>query len=543
MNFEPRFESNRSPVLGTRGMVATSQTQATSVGLRVLDGGGNAADAAVAAAAALNLTEPNMTGIGGDAFALFYDAATRELTALNGSGRAPAELTLEHLAREGMQEEIPRFHAHSVTVPGACAAWCDLLERHGRIGIAACLEPAIELAERGFPVAPINSRLWAAGVEQLKSSPGGAALLIDGRAPAAGEIFRNLALAETFRRVAEGGAEAFYGGEIAAAIAKVVQDHGGVLSEADLAEHESSWEEPISTEYRGLRLWECPPNGQGLAALLALNILRGHDLGAQDPLGADRYHLMIEAMRLAFEDTRWYAADPRHETTPHIPIAELLSESYAAERRKAIDPRRANLEAKRGSPVAGTDTTYLCVVDAEGSACSFIVSNYQGFGTGLSPLGFGFTLQNRGQGFSLDPAHPSALAPRKRPYHTIIPAMLTREQDGSLYGPMGVMGGFMQPQGHLQVVVAMVDDDLDPQSALDRARFGLLSGTAAGVVELEDSLPEATRDELARRGHDTRVVGGLGRVALGRGQIIRRDPNGTLWGGSDPRADGCAMAL
>jgi gamma-glutamyltranspeptidase/glutathione hydrolase len=535
------FQSNRSAVLGRRGMVASSQPLATEAGLRILRQGGNAADAAVATAAALNVTEPNMTGIGGDVFSLYYEAQAGEVTALNGSGRTPKGLTIDGLSRDGIHDEIPLYHAHSITVPGACAGWFDLIARHGRKGMGEILIPAIELAEEGFPVAPITARLWSASLGPLRSSPGGAAFMIDGRGPRPGEIFRNPGLAETFRTIAEGGAKAFYEGEIAEAIAKLVQAHGGTLCEEDLAQHASSWDQPISTVYRGLRLWECPPNGQGLAALLALNILRGMSLGEQDPLGAQRFHLMIEAMRLAFEDARWYVADPDHATTPRIPLEELLSDDYANTRRKLIDPGRAHPKPKRGAPSASSDTVYLCCVDADGNACSLINSNYMAFGSGLSPTGFGFTLQNRAQQMSLDPTHPNAVAPRKRPYHTIIPALLTRESDGSLYGPMGVMGGFMQPQGHLQVTVAMADDDCDPQAALDRPRFGLMAGRGAGTVSVESGLPAETRAGLSAMGHTLQEVDGLARIQFGRGQIIRRDPNGVLWGGSDPRADGCAM--
>jgi gamma-glutamyltranspeptidase/glutathione hydrolase len=364
--------------------------------------------------------------------------------------------------------------------------------------------------------------------------------MIDGRGPHPGEIFRNPTLADTLRRVAEEGKEGFYRGRVARAIVRVVSAHGGVLSEEDLASHNSTWEEAISTVYRDLRVWECPPNGQGLAALLALNILRGFDLGELDALGSERLHLLIEAMRLAFADARWYVADPGASA---VPVAELLSESYAAERRKLIRRDRSGTDFRRGTPFAGSDTVYLCVVDGLGNACSFINSNYMGFGTGLVPEGFGFSLQNRGANFSLDPGHPNALAPGKRPYHTIIPGLLTRESDGSLYAPFGVMGGFMQPQGHLQVVVGMADDALDPQAALDRPRFCILDGQAGGEVGVEDDIAETTCAELVKLGHDVQRIGGWGRIQFGRGQIIRRDPSGVLWGGSDPRADGCAMAL
>ncbi|MCZ6782933.1 MAG: gamma-glutamyltransferase family protein [Proteobacteria bacterium] len=522
-------------------MVASSQPLATAAGLRALRAGGNAADAAVATAAALNVTEPNMTGIGGDCFALYYDAETRAVSALNGSGRAPAGLSIDLLRREGLGDELPRFHAHTVTVPGACAGWCDLLERHGSLPRQEVLAPAIELAEGGFPVAPITAFLWKLGAEtQLCRSPGGRELTIDGRAPQAGELFRNPTLAGTLRRVADKGAEAFYTGEVAGAIAAVVQEHGGVLTEQDLAEHRSSWEEPIFADYGGLRVWECPPNGQGLTALLALGILRGLDLVGQDPLSAGRLHLLIETMRLAFADARRHIADP---TFAAIPLDELLSEDYAAQRRAEIRPDRANPDPRFGRPLASSDTVYMCAVDGRGNGCSFINSNYMAFGTGLVPPGFGFTLQNRGHSFSLDPDHANALEPRKRPYHTIIPGLLTRTSDGSLYGPFGVMGGFMQPQGHVQVVVGMTDDGLDPQAALDRPRFHLVGGAPRGAVALELGVPEETVAELARRGHDVSIAEGWGRVQFGRGQIIRRDASGVLWGGSDPRADGCAGTL
>jgi gamma-glutamyltranspeptidase/glutathione hydrolase len=538
----PSFDFLRMPLLGTRGMVATSQPLAVAAGLRMLDAGGNATDAAVATAAALAVTEPCGTGIGGDCFALFYDAKTGAVSGLNGSGRAPAALTLERVAREGFQEELPALHAHTVTVPGTCGGWADALQRHGSLPLAAVLEPAIELAERGFPVAPITAQIWEVGAKlQLANSPGGRELLIDGRAPRAGQLFRNPGLARTLRIVAEQGPKGFYEGEPGRAIAAVVQRHGGVMTETDLAEHRSTWEEPISTTYRDLRVWECPPNGQGIAALIALNIVEGFDVASLDPHGPDRLHLLIEAMRLAFADCRSCLADP---ALVDVPVAELLCKDYASARRAEIDTGRTNPDARRGTPVARSDTVYLCAVDGAGNACSFINSNYRIFGTGIVPDGFGFSLQNRGAGFSLDSKHPNALAPCKRPYHTIIPGMLTRESDGSLYAPFGVMGGFMQPQGHLQVVSALVDDELDPQRALDRPRFCIRDGTADGEVCLEEGVPEATLSELEARGHAVAPVRGiLGRQIFGRGQLIRRYPNGVLWGGSDPRADGCAMPL
>jgi gamma-glutamyltranspeptidase/glutathione hydrolase len=545
------FNSRRSPVLSKRGMVATSQPLAVAAGLEILAQGGSAADAAVATAAALNVTEPTSTGIGGDCFALYYDAATGQVSALNGSGRAPAALTLARLRREGFGDELPAFHPYTITVPGACAGWCDLVDYHGRLAMRQVLAPAIRLAQEGFPVAPITAYFWQRGVDrQLKQSPGGLELTIDGRAPLPGEIFCNPGLARTFAKVAEGGKPAFYQGEIAEAIVTVVNAAGGCLSPDDLAGHYSTREQPIHVTYRGLKVWECPPNGQGLAALLALNLVEEMGLSEMEPLSAERLHLEIEAMRLAFADARWYVADPAFNPPP---LQQLLSKEYAAVRRKLIDPHRATLNQVHGSPLTSSDTVYLSVVDEDGNACSFINSNYMGFGTGIVPSGWGFTLQNRGLNFSLDPEHPNALEPGKRPYHTIIPAMITRphsegqvnpEPSEELYASFGVMGGFMQPQGHLQVFLGLIEDDLGPQSALDRPRFCILGGQPGGGVALEKGIPPPAVSGLAEMGHPVDLVGGPGRAVFGRGQVILRDSeSGTLWGGSDPRADGCAMSL
>jgi gamma-glutamyltranspeptidase/glutathione hydrolase len=533
------FSSHRSPVLAPHGMVAASQPLAAMAGVQTLMQGGNAADAAVATAAALNVAEPGSTGLGGDCFALYFDASTRAVTALNASGRAPAALDLALLASQGMDRLVPPFHAHTVTVPGACAGWCDLIERHGTMPLHLILAPAIRHAEQGFPVAPLTAHYWHNQVEKLRSTRHGHDLLIGGRAPRAGEIFRNPGLARLLRTIAEGGKTAFYKGEIAASIVHAVQEAGGVMTAQDLADHQSTWDTPISTVYRDVRVWECPPNGQGLAALIALNVLEGFDLAGQDPMSVDRWHTVIEAMRLAFADTSWYVADPAFSD---IPLAGLLSKSYAADRRARLRPQQATLDTQHGTPVAGTDTVYFCVVDEQGNACSFINSNYMGFGTGIVPEGWGISLQNRGHTFSLDPAHPNALAPGKRPYHTIIPGLLTWASDGSLYGPFGVMGGFMQPQGHVQVVVGMVDDRLDPQAALDRPRFCIEPANAGGTVNLEDGIPNEVVQGLARRGHLLKApISDYARALFGRGQIIRREPGGVLWGGSDPRADGGAI--
>jgi gamma-glutamyltranspeptidase/glutathione hydrolase len=519
-------------------MVATSQRYATEAGVAILREGGNAADAAVAAAAALNLTEPMSTGLGGDMFAIFFDAETKKLSAINGSGRAPAALSIDLLRQQGL-DPLPVHHAHNVTVPGACAGWCDLIARHGTLAMPRILAPAIRLAEDGYAVATHTAHGWAGGRPGLKG-PGERDLTIDGRAPREGETFRNPSLARSFRAIGSGGKDAYYRGDIGKAVVAAVRQAGGVLSLEDLAAHESTWVEPISTTYRGMRVWECPPNGQGITALIALNILEGFDLKGQDPAGPDRWHLLIEAMRIAFADTRWYVADP---AVTRVPAAELLSKAYAERRRALVDPKRASVDVRHGSPTAGSDTVYFCVVDGRGNACSFINSNYMGFGTGIVPLGCGFSLQNRGACFVTDPRHPNALAPRKRPYHTIIPGMLTRT-DGTLYAPFGVMGGFMQPQGHVQVVVGIVDDGLEPQPVLDRPRFCIqpVDGDSSRV-HLEAGVPDATLAALRQRGHAlVSGISGFDRALFGRGQVIRRNPDGTLTGGSDPRADGCARS-
>ncbi len=535
-----QFPSRRSPVMGRNGTVATSQPLATAAGLSILAAGGNAADAAVATAAALNVTEPTSTGIGGDMFALYYDARTKQISALNGSGRAPASLSLERLQKENIKE-LPPYHPYTITVPGACAGWFDLIEKHGTLAMNQILAPAINLAENGFPVAPMTAHFWERGAgRQLQSALNGHELTIDGRAPKAGEIFSNKGLARTFRKIAEDGKHAYYEGEIAESIAQVIQQSGGCLTTADLAAHHSTWDEPISVNYRGYRIWECPPNGQGLAALLALNLLEGFDLASLAPLSARRLHLQLEAMRLAFADARWYVSDPAFSS---IPLNELLSKAYSDERRKFINLKKATLNQQHGTPIKSHGTVYFSVVDKDGNACSFIISNYMGFGTGIVPKGWGFSLQNRGHNFNLEADHPNSLQPNKRPYHTIIPAMATREEDGSLYASYGVMGGFMQPQGHMQVACALIDDGMDPQSALDMPRFCIEPAEDGGFASLEEGIPDKTIAALTRRGHLTRKISGWERALFGRGQVIIRERDGVLSAGSDSRADGCAMTL
>ncbi|MCE5206962.1 MAG: gamma-glutamyltransferase family protein [Chloroflexi bacterium] len=542
MIYRYSFSSYRSPVLGRKGAVGSSQPLATAAGIEILSKGGTAADAAVAVAAALNVTEPGSTGLGGDAFALYYDAGEHKVFSLNGSGRAPKALTLERVRKEGFETELPPQHPYCITVPGACAMWCDLTKRFGRLPLSETLAPAIRLADEGFPVAPLTALAWQnAAKHWLSKALNGSELTIDGRGPAAGEIFRNPGLARTLRIITEGGKKAYYEGEIAESIVSIIREAGGCMELDDLAAHQSTWVEPISIEYRGLRIWECPPNGQGLAALLALNILEGFDIADLPANSTQRLHLTIEAMRLAFADAFHYIADP--DFSP-VPLQDLLSRSYADDRRRWINPNAANLSYPYGSPIPSSDTVYLSVADQYGNACSFINSNYMGFGTGIVPRGRGFSLQNRGHNFSLQEGHANQLMPGKRPYHTIIPAMATCSTDDSLYASYGVMGGFMQPQGHLQVTVAMLDDELDPQAALDRPRFCLQGQRSGGKVALEEGIPFEVLSELAAMGHPVIPVSGTARSVFGRGQIIRRDPeNGVLWAGSDPRADGCAMTL
>lgn len=531
MSFD--FASRRSMVVARGGMVATSNPLATQSGLAILRAGGTAADAAIAAAAVLNVTEPASTGIGGDCFALYFDARTRQVSALNGSGRAPAALSAEDLRRKGWTS-IPDRHPHAITVPGAAAGWEDLLARHGRMSLRDVLHDAIAYSRDGFPVHPVFAAGWAWSEPLLAASPTPHDYLPGGRAPRAGDIVRLPALSETLQAVAEGGAAAFYTGLIAERIVATVQAVGGVLSLEDLAAHRSTWESPIQAEYRGVTVVECPPNGQGLAALQALRLIEAFDLAPLPFDSPERLHLLVEAMRLAFADARQYVAD--NATNP-APIDFLLSDAYLGERRTLIDPMRAMQPPSFGRPIGGSDTVYLSVIDGEGNACSFINSLYMGFGTGLVASGTGVFLQNRGALFSLEPGHPNELAPGKRPYHTIIPALALR--GGDLWACFGVMGGFMQPQGHVQMIIAMVDDDLNPQEALNRPRWMVGQTHDRSEVLLEEGIPVSTMARLAGIGHSVRPVSGDGRGVFGDGQIICRDAGtGVLFGGSDPRKDG-----
>ncbi len=532
------FNSRRSMVTARRGMVATSNPLASQAGLAILRAGGNAADAAIAAAAVLNVTEPASTGVGGDMFALFYDAKTRAVTALNGSGRAPAALSADDLRAQGLTE-IGIHSPHAVSVPGAVAGWEDLLKRHGTMPMSVILADAIHYAEDGYPVHPVFAGGWERSEGMLRASPSVGEYLPNGRAPRTGEIARIADLAKTLRAIGEGGAAAFYTGAIAESIVATLQAVGGVMTLDDLKNHTSTWDAPIQCDYHGVTVIECPPNGQGIAALQALNILAGVDLAAMPFDAPERLHWMVEAMRLAFADARQYVADA---ATHPAPVAGLLSAAYADERRALIRPNAAMQPPSYGLPMGGSDTVYLSVVDGQGNACSFINSLYTGFGTGIVARGTGVFLQSRGALFSLESGHPNELAPNKRPFHTIIPALALKGDE--LYASFGVMGGFMQPQGHVQMITALVDDACNPQEALNLPRWSLDAGTGDSVLLLEEGIPVATMARLAELGHTVRPVSGRGRGVFGDGQIIVRDAEtGVLFGGSDPRKDGQTAAF
>ncbi len=533
-----RFESRRSPVLSRRGIVATSQPLASLAGLRMLQEGGNAADAAVAAAATLAVTEPTSTGIGGDCFCLFYGASDQSVSALNGSGRAPAALSLA-LVRDAWDRQGP----HAVTVPGSVMGWHDTVTRFGRMPLAEVLAPAIDIAEQGFVMTPVIARGWAGQAELLASKgPAGQDMLLNGAAPRAGEVWTNPRIARVMREVADGGPDAFYRGTPAARIVEALESHGGVMTLDDLAEHRSTFDDPISTTYRRHRVWECPPNGQGVTTLMALNILEGFELGELDSRSPDALHLIIESLRLAFADARVLVADPAQVD---VPVDDMLSKSYAAKRRALICADEAIELAASGFLPGQSDTVYLSAVDGDGNACSFINSNYEGFGSCIVPRDSGFSLQNRGAGFVVDDHdHPNALAGGKRPYHTIMPSMITRP-DGELFASYGVMGGWNQPQGQTQVVINLIDRGMDAQSAIDAPRVSMYEDPPNGRIYVEDTFGIETLAALAELGHPVLPASGAIRTGVvGKGQVIVRDAEtGVLWGGSDPRSDGCAIPL
>lgn len=555
------FNSRRSAVYSRHGMVASSQPLASEIGLAVLKSGGNCVDAAIAVAAALGVTEPCSTGLGGDCFLLYYDAKERRVRALNGSGRSPAALTLERAKADiGVDATVlPQESPHCVTVPGTAAGWADAVEAwgSGSMTLAEVLEPAARLAEEGFPVSAVTSHFWAADVAQLKRGPHYKELLVpdgdgDGvHPPGPGEVFSNPGLARTMRELGAGGKEAFYQGRAAREIVQLLADRGGVMTLADLAQHASTFPEPIRATYKGHDVYEVPPNGQGIAALMALNMLTAANErpdAALDPTkhahgSAPHMHLLIELMRLAFADARAFVADP---DVAEVPVRGMLDEAYAAERSAQFDPARATADVRAGTPLAGSDTVSFQVVDKFGNAVSMVNSNYEGFGSGLVPLGCGFPLQSRGCNFSLTPGHPNALAPLKRPYHTIIPCMILHSDTQELFASLSNMGGFMQPQGHLQLVVNLLDYGMDAQAAIDAPRFCIRDGTANGAVAVEDGVAREVAERLREMGHhlegEGELLRGFDRVVFGRAQIIVRDRRtGVLCAGSDGRADGCAI--
>jgi len=559
MQFDFEFRSRRSNVMGQRGMVATSQPMATLAGLDILRAGGSAADAAVAAAAMLNVVEPFSTGVGGDCFVLYWDAATQTVVGLNGSGPAAQAASIDTLRHSGY-EAHPLYTGHAVSVPGSVAAWTALLERFGRMTLSEVFAPAIQRAFEGYPVTEWIGSVWRLMEarllrERVETSvpkhqqingppqPSGHEFLIDGRSPAVGEVMRLPTLGETLQHLANQGKDFFYTGEFAEQLCQLVQTYGGWLEPSDLANYNAEWVEPIHADYRGVRLYECPPNGQGLAAIIAVKIAEGFDIASMDPV--QRTHTLIECMRLGFFEALRHVGDPHYYETPY---EQLFSDRYINAQRDLINPNRAIGRLSTTIPLMGDDTVYLSVVDADGNACSFINSLYIGGGTGLVVPGTGVLLQNRAGLFSLDPSHPNALEGGKRPYHTIIPAILTN--NGSLLASFGVMGGFMQPQGHLQVLSNLIDLSHTPQQALDMPRFcikivdgqGVGAKDPGGEVYLEKGFNFDQMAALQLKGHRLEPLGGWHRLMFGGGQIILKDQHtGVLVAGSDPRKDGCAL--
>lgn len=533
--------ATRSEVIAANGMAATSHPLATQVALDILKAGGSAVDAAIAANAMLGLVEPTGNGIGGDLFAIVWDAESNKLHGLNASGRSPKSLTLQWFLDNG-HDSIPSHGPLPVTVPGCIDGWFELHGRFGTLPMAQLLQPTIDYARNGHPVAETVAYYWDRSVPRLSEFPGFVEqFTIDGRAPRKGEIWRNPGLANTLAAVAEGGRDAFYRGDIARTIATYVQAHGGFLSVEDLAEHRSEWTDPVSTNYRGVEVWELVPNTQGIAALQILNLLEPYDIGKLGFGSPEHVHLFVEAKKLAFEDRAKYYADPEFA---EVPVAELISKEYAKQRRRLIDPTRAARRVDAGNPAMREgDTVYLTVADSAGNMVSLIQSNYRGMGSGMTPPGLGFILQDRGELFALDPDHANAFAPGKRPFHTIIPAFLTR--DGKPWVSFGLMGGDMQPQGHAQIVMNLVDFRMNLQEAGDAPRIyhtGSSEPTGAlmtdgGRLYLESGFDYATVRTLMQRGHKL----GWAHGPYGGYQAIARDPEtGVYFGASESRKDGQA---
>jgi len=531
--------ATRSEVIAQHGMACTSQPLATQVALDILKAGGNAIDAAIAANAVLGLVEPISNGIGGDLFAIVWEAKSGQLHGLNASGRSPRSLTLEYFQEKGF-EKIPSYGPLPVSVPGCVDGWFELHNKFGSLGMDQILKPAIRYAKEGFPVSEVIAYYWAGNARSLSRYPNVSEVFMPGgKAPAKGEIFQNLALANTLELIARGGREVFYEGEIARIIDAFMKEQGGFLSYEDLAGHSSEWVKPVSTNYRGYDVWELPPNGQGIAALQILNILEGYDVASMGFGSSEYIHHFVEAKKLAFEDRARYYADPDFND---LPVEELISKDYAAKRRELIRPGRASRRLDAGELEQG-NTIYMTVADDQGNMVSLIQSNYRGMGSGMCPPGLGFILQDRGELFTLEEGHYNVYEPGKRPFHTIIPAFVTK--DGTPWMSFGVMGGSMQPQGHAQIIVNMVDFGMNLQEAGDAPRIrhdGSSQPTGSqmtdgGVVNLESGSPYENIRELVRRGHHVKyTVGGYG----GYQAILWDKENQVYFGASESRKDGQA---
>ncbi|MSR32281.1 MAG: gamma-glutamyltransferase [Gemmataceae bacterium] len=536
-------KSGRSPVLANRGMVATSHPLAAQVGLDILKKGGNAIDAAVATSAAIGLMEPMSCGIGGDLFAIVWDAKSKKLYGLNANGRAPRSLNVKIFSDLGLAQ-IPDSGPLSWSVPGCVDGWEELRKRFGSLPMKDLLAPSVAYAQEGFPVTEVISGYWRGAERKLAQDPGSRQVYLPGgKAPRNGELFKNPALAKTYQMIGEQGRDAFYQGEIAQKLADFSKQNGGYLSLEDLQKHRSLWVDPVSTSYRGHEVWELPPPGQGISVLQMLNLLEKYDLRSMGPNSADYWHLLLEAKKLAYADRARFYADP--EFVP-VPVKELISKPYAEKRRALIQMDKALTGTPPGDPkISKSDTIYLCAVDKDHNCVSLIQSNYYGFGSGMTPGDLGFALQNRGCLFSLDVKHPNRFEPGKRPFHTIIPALVTKE--GKPYFVFGVMGGDMQPQGHVQVLCNLIDFQMNVQTAGEAPRVehkgsatptGLEGDKEGGTAILEQGIPEPVARELARRGHKitwTRVNGG------GYQGILIDPQTGILHGGSEARKDGAAV--
>jgi gamma-glutamyltranspeptidase / glutathione hydrolase len=527
----------RSMVISQNGIVAAESPLAAEAGVRILESGGNAVDAAIATNAMMGVVSPMMNGIGGDLFAIVYDAKANKLYGLNASGWAPKALTIEMLHKQGLRE-MPQTGVNAITVPGAVEGWQKLADKFGRKKLAQDLEPAIRTAQNGYPVTEWVAQYWAAETDYLRGDNEASKLYLpNDRPPKVGDIFHNPDLAWSLQQIAVHGRDAYYKGEIGKRVLETIKRHGGVMTAQDLAEFSAEWVEPISTTYRDWTVYELPPNGQGLAALLMLNMMETFPLGQKDyGFGStNTLHAMIEAKKLAYADLVKYIGDPRGQT---LPVNTLLSKDRAAERAKLIDPDHANCEVATGTLPGAGDTTYLTVVDREGNMVSLIQSNYAEFGSGIVAPGTGFALQNRGALFNLDPNSPNALAGRKRPLHTIIPAFA---QKGDTRIAFGIMGGWNQSQAHAQFVANLVDFKLNIQAALEAPRF--TKRTFEGCdLQMENRFSGKVREELAAKGHKIQLMGAFS-SAMGGGQAVLRDfATGVNYGASDPRKDGAAVA-